>query len=130
MTQNFHILAKITEEPPALPPIEHASAHILNAPLFECQFTQVYLLGSRGQLRQPFKYVDSITRLEVSPQNFLQNFFLSDAEIYRLPKAHQDHLQAVYILYNAHMLHSLTVDPFKLALYKLMGKPEPSRSVP
>ena len=29
------------------------------------------------------------------------------------------------------MLHSLTVDPFKLALYKLMGKLEPSRrSVP
>jgi nuclear pore complex protein Nup93 len=29
------------------------------------------------------------------------------------------------------MLHSATVDPFKLALYKLMGKLEPSkRSVP
>jgi hypothetical protein len=25
------------------------------------------------------------------------------------------------------MLHSSTVDPFKLALYKLMGKIEPSR---
>lgn len=46
----------------------------------------------------------------------------------RLPKTHRDHLQAVY---NAHMLHSSTADPFKLALYKLMGKLEPTRrSVP
>lgn len=45
-----------------------------------------------------------------------------------LPKPHRDHLQSVY---NAHMLHSSTADPFKLALYKLMGKLEPSRrSVP
>ncbi|KAJ7176528.1 hypothetical protein C8R46DRAFT_1213101 [Mycena filopes] len=27
ITQNFHVLSKITAEPPALPPIEHASAH-------------------------------------------------------------------------------------------------------
>jgi Nup93/Nic96 len=54
--------------------------------------------------------------------------FFSDGNTYRLPKAHRDHLQAVY---NAHMLHPLTADPFKLALYKLMGKLEPSRrSVP
>jgi len=38
---------------------------------------------------------------------------------FRLPKPHRDHLQSVY---NAHMLHSVTADPFKLALYKLMGK--------
>jgi nuclear pore complex protein Nup93 len=42
----------------------------------------------------------------------------------RLPKPQRDHLQSVY---NAHMLHSSTADPFKLALYKLMGKLEPSR---
>jgi len=45
-----------------------------------------------------------------------------------LPKPHRDHLQSVY---NAHILHSGTADPFKLALYKLMGRLEPSRrSVP
>lgn len=34
-------------------------------------------------------------------------------------------------LFNAHMLHSSTTDPFKLALYKLMGKIDPTRrSVP
>jgi len=43
MTQNFHVLARITGEPPALPPVEHAGAHILNAPLFERKFARVYL---------------------------------------------------------------------------------------
>lgn len=47
---------------------------------------------------------------------------------FRLPKPHRDHVQAVY---NAHLLHSTSVDPFKLALYKLMGKLDPSkRNVP
>ncbi|KAF9242364.1 Nup93/Nic96-domain-containing protein [Melanogaster broomeanus] len=40
---NFHVLAKITAEPPALPPVEHAGAHILNAPLFERKYARVYL---------------------------------------------------------------------------------------
>ena len=43
MTQNFHVLAKITGEPPALPPLEHAGAHILNAPLFERKYARVHL---------------------------------------------------------------------------------------
>lgn len=43
MSQIFHILAKITAEPPALPPVEHASAHILNAPLFERKYARAYL---------------------------------------------------------------------------------------
>jgi nuclear pore complex protein Nup93 len=42
MTKIFHILSKVTAEPPALPPIEHAGAHILNAPLFERKYTRVY----------------------------------------------------------------------------------------
>ena len=43
VTQNFHILAKITQEPPFLPPIEHAGAHVLNAPLLERKYARVYL---------------------------------------------------------------------------------------
>jgi len=43
MTQIYHILSKITAEPPALPPVEHAGAHILNAPLFERKYARVYL---------------------------------------------------------------------------------------
>jgi nuclear pore complex protein Nup93 len=43
MTQNFHILSKIVSEPPSLPSIEHAGAHILNAPLFERKYARVYL---------------------------------------------------------------------------------------
>lgn len=42
----------------------------------------------------------------------------------RLPKPHRDQLHSIY---NAHMLHSSTTDPFKLALYKLMGKIDPGR---
>lgn len=43
MTQIFHILSKITAEPPALPSVEHAGAHILNAPSFERKYARVYL---------------------------------------------------------------------------------------
>ena len=43
MTQNFHVLAKITQEQPYLPPIEHAGAHMLNASLFERKYARVYL---------------------------------------------------------------------------------------
>lgn len=46
----------------------------------------------------------------------------------RLPKAHRDHLQSIY---NTHMLNSSTADPFKLALFRLMGKLDPARrSIP
>ena len=41
--QLFHTLTKITAEPPALPPLEHAGAHILNAPRFERKYARVYL---------------------------------------------------------------------------------------
>lgn len=37
----------MTDEPPSLPPLTHAGAHILNAPVFERQFARVYL-GNRG----------------------------------------------------------------------------------
>jgi nuclear pore complex protein Nup93 len=43
MTANFHLLSKIVSEPPALPPVEHAGAHILNAPVFERKHARVYL---------------------------------------------------------------------------------------
>lgn len=43
MTANFHVLSKITSEPPALPPIEHQGAHILNTPLFERKYARTYL---------------------------------------------------------------------------------------
>ncbi|KAG5646921.1 hypothetical protein DXG03_001997 [Asterophora parasitica] len=212
ITQIFHILTKITSEPPALPPIEHAGAHILNAPLFERKYARVYLgdpdsrdaallrrqiaRGAREALEE--QYWDVLERtIQARPQEarlggdpsiankvraflfvrYYRNgeweerielvagqplwarlFFLvrtghaeealsealrfQDAIQHRessflthfktwiesperkLPKSHRDHLQSVY---NAHMLHSATVDPFKLALYKLMGKLEPSR---
>lgn len=43
MAANFEVLAHITAEPPALPPIEHAGAHILNTPIFERKYAKAYL---------------------------------------------------------------------------------------
>ena len=43
MTANFEVLAHITAEPPALPPMEHAGAHILNTPIFERKYAKAYL---------------------------------------------------------------------------------------
>ncbi|EGO19481.1 hypothetical protein SERLADRAFT_453453 [Serpula lacrymans var. lacrymans S7.9] len=216
MVQNFHILSKITAEPPALPPVEHAGAHILNAPLFERKYAKVYLgdpesreaislrnqitKGAREALEDQYwdivertvtarplearlggdpsvankvrafllvryykngqwedrielvagqplwarlfclvrsghaqealdealRYQQAIEHREASFVNHFQSWIGSPDR--RLPKPHRDHLQSVY---NAHMLHSATADPFKLALYKLMGRLEPSRrSVP
>ncbi|KAG1777297.1 nucleoporin-interacting protein NIC96 [Suillus placidus] len=212
MLQNFHVLAKITGEPPALPPVEHAGAHILNAPLFERKYARVYLgdsdsreaaalrtqiaKGSREALEDQFwdiiersiqsRPMEARLGGDPSVANKIRAFLLMRyykngqweerielvagqplwAKLYylvrtghaqealdealksqqaiehredsfvshfrswvesperRLPKPHRDHLQTVY---NAHMLHSASADPFKLALYKLMGKLEPSR---
>ncbi|KAF8665105.1 hypothetical protein AX16_000572 [Volvariella volvacea WC 439] len=216
ITQNFHVLAKITTEPPALPPVEHAGAHILNAPLFERQYARVYLgdpesreatnlrkqiaKGAREALEEQYwdvvdrtvqarpnearlggdpsisnkvraylfvrfykngEWIERIeliagqplwarlfflirtghiqealrevaqyqTAIEHREQSFVTYFrtWLESPDR-RLPKAHRDHLQAVY---NNQMLHSAAVDPFKLAIFKLMGRIEPSRrSVP
>jgi nuclear pore complex protein Nup93 len=46
-SQNFHVLSKITGEPKSLFPVEHASAHILNTPLFERKFSRTYLNADR-----------------------------------------------------------------------------------
>ncbi|THU98598.1 NIC-domain-containing protein [Dendrothele bispora CBS 962.96] len=212
MAQNFHVLSKITAEPPSLPPVEHASAHILNAPRFERKCARAYLsdpqskdavslrrqiaTGAREALEE--QYWDVMDRtiqarpnearlggdpsignkvrafllvryyrngeweerielvagqplwarlfylvrtghveealdeafanqqaIEHREAGFVDHFraWLESPER-RLPKPHRDHLQSVY---NAHMLHSNATDPFKLALYKLMGKLEPQR---
>ncbi|KAG8220223.1 nucleoporin-interacting protein NIC96 [Butyriboletus roseoflavus] len=208
----FHVLAKITGEPPALPPVEHAGAHILNAPLFERKYARIYLAdsdsreasalrtqiakGSREALEDQYwdvidrsiqsrpmearlggdpsiankirayllmkyykngEWEDRIELVAGQPlwaklyylvrtghaQEALDEALRSQAAIdhreasfvshfkswiespdRRLSKPHRDHLQSIY---NAHMLHSASADPFKLALYKLMGRLEPSR---
>lgn len=216
MAQNFAILARITGESPASPPVEHSGAHILNAPVVERKFARVYLgdpesreacalrrqiakgarealeeqymdiiertvqaraveaqLGgdpsienklrafllvryyrigewedrielvagqplwarlfflvrtghSKEALREALRYQQAIEHREASFVNHFKTWIESPDRC--LPKPNRDHLQATY---NAHMLHSSTADPFKLALYKLMGKIEPSRrSVP
>ncbi|EIM91909.1 nucleoporin-interacting protein NIC96 [Stereum hirsutum FP-91666 SS1] len=216
MSQLFHLLSKITSEPPSIPPLSHSSAHILNAPLFERKHARAYLndpssrdaldlrrqiaKGSREALEE--QYFDVLERTvhsrptearlggDPSVSNKVRAFLLvrfyrggewqerielvagqplwaklfylvrtgygdealreavqhqaaiehrEDSFVMhfrtwiespdrRLPKPHRDHIQSIY---NAHLLHSSTVDPFKLALYKLMGRLDPSRrSVP
>ncbi|KAL4069265.1 nucleoporin-interacting protein NIC96 [Scleroderma citrinum] len=216
MTFNCHILVKITGEPPALPPVEHAGAHILNASLFERKYARVYLgdpesreaVGLRAQIAKGARealedqYWEAIERAiqarpmearlggDPSVANKIRAFlgvkyykngqwedrieivagqplwaklfyllrtghaqealdeaircqaaiehrepsFVSHFRSWiespdrRLSKSHRDYLLSVY---NAHMLHAATADPFKLALYKLLGRLEPSRrSVP
>lgn len=41
-----------------------------------------------------------------------------------MSKSERNQLQATY---NSHILHSPTTDPFKLALFKIIGKLDPSR---
>ncbi|KAH8990608.1 nucleoporin-interacting protein NIC96 [Lactarius akahatsu] len=214
--QLFHILAKITGEPPGTPPLAHAGAHILNTPLMERRHARAYLgdpasretvelrkqvaSGARAALEE--QYLDVLERtLQARPlqaqlggdptianrvRAFLlvryyrggewqdrielvaaqplwakifylvrtgharealdealahrqaiehrEDSFVAHFRVWvespdrRLPKPHRDHIQAIY---NAHMLHSTSVDPFKLALYKLMGKLDPTkRTVP
>ncbi|KAJ7259621.1 nucleoporin-interacting protein NIC96 [Mycena rebaudengoi] len=213
-THTFHVLAKITAEPPALPPLEHASAHILNAPVLARKYARVYLgaasandadlralrmqiaRGAREALEE--QYMDVLERMvqarpseaalggDPSVANKVRAFlavryyksgewgggielvagqplwaklfflvrtghcaealeealknqqaiehreasFVShfrtwvESKERRLPPPHRAHLQATY---NAHMLHAAAADPFKLALYKLMGKLEATR---
>ncbi|OJT04938.1 Meiotically up-regulated gene 87 protein [Trametes pubescens] len=211
-TQNFHVLAKITGEPASLPPLSHAGAHILNAPLIERKFARAYLgdpesreavelrrqiaKGAREALEEQYwdviertiqtratearlggdpsvankmrayiflrhyhngaweerieilagqplwarlfylvrtghaqEALEEATRFQGAIEN-RESSFISHLRAWvesadrRLPKPHRDQLHAAY---NAHMLHSATADPFKLALYKLMGKIDPAR---
>jgi nuclear pore complex protein Nup93 len=46
------------------------------------------------------------------------------SSIYRLSRSERNPLQAAY---NSHILHSPTTDPFKLALFKIIGKLDPAR---
>ncbi|KAL5534677.1 hypothetical protein ACEPAG_1141 [Sanghuangporus baumii] len=214
--QLFHTLAKIVDEPPVLPPIEHAGAHILNAPRFERKYARVYLgdpesreavalrvqiaTGARAALEEQYWDVLEKTvqarpadaRLGGDPSiaNHVRAFLLLRyyrggeweerielvgtqpvwAKLFylirtghreealeealahakglehrepgfvdyfktwigspsgRLSKSARDHLQTMY---NTHMLNSATADPFKLALFRLMGKLDPARrSIP
>jgi hypothetical protein len=75
-----------------------------------------------------FGWSHPIIGVSLTPVLPAWNHVLTASLSFSLPKPHRDHVQAVY---NAHMLHSTSVDPFKLALYKLMGKLDPSkRNVP
>lgn len=77
---------------------------------------------SRANLPNPLPDVGRVRGQAVS-ETLLPQLLDSRTDV-SLPKTHRDQLHSVY---NAHMLHSSTTDPFKLALYKLMGKIDPTR---
>jgi nuclear pore complex protein Nup93 len=49
VVQIFHILAKITGEPPGIPPLAHAGAHILNTPPLERRYARAHLGDSASR---------------------------------------------------------------------------------
>ncbi|KAL0950483.1 hypothetical protein HGRIS_007295 [Hohenbuehelia grisea] len=95
---------------------------VAGQPLWARLFYLVRTGYTREALEEATKYQQAIEHREAS---FLTHFrtWIESPER-RLPKPNRDHLQSVY---NAHMLHSSTADPFKLALYKLMGRLDASR---
>lgn len=52
------------------------------------------------------------------------SFLSHSVLICRLSRSERNPLQAAY---NSHILHSPTTDPFKLALFKIIGKLDPAR---
>ncbi|KAF5393678.1 hypothetical protein D9757_000346 [Collybiopsis confluens] len=210
----FTVLAKITQEPPALPPLEHASAHILNSPVYERKYAKAYLssptpalslrkqiiTGARQSLEEQYlsiiqrtvhahpseaqlggdPSIANLIRAFCAVRFYRQGEWLSGLELvkgtplwaqvffivrvgevqealevlYRLksaidarepgfveafriwaessdrslPRPIRDQLAGVY---NSHMLHAQTSDPFKLALYKLIARLDAQRrSIP
>ncbi|TFY73574.1 hypothetical protein EWM64_g10438, partial [Hericium alpestre] len=89
-------------------------------------WAKLYFLVRTGHgpeaLAEALQYQQAIEHREDSFVSHFRSWIESPER--RLPKPHRDHIQSIY---NAHMLHSATEDPFKLALYKLMGRLDPTR---
>ncbi|KAG6332408.1 hypothetical protein ID866_6679 [Astraeus odoratus] len=99
---------------------------VAGQPLWAKLFYLVRTGHAQEALDEAIRHQAAIEHREPSFVNHFRSWV--DSPDRRLSKSHRDYLQSVY---NAHMLHAATADPFKLALYKLMGRLEPSRrSVP
>ncbi|KAF8605011.1 nucleoporin-interacting protein NIC96 [Ceratobasidium sp. AG-I] len=89
-------------------------------------WAHIFYLIRVGHLREALDVAnESADALERSEQ-----FFLSYLKAWvessdrRLPKILRDRLQTTY---NSHILHSPNADPFKVALFKLLGRLDPTR---
>ncbi|KAL1685920.1 Nup93/Nic96-domain-containing protein [Schizophyllum commune] len=96
------------------------------APLWAILFTLVRTGRAEAALEVA---VEAERAIEAREAGFVARFKAwLQAPDRQLSRMEREELQNVY---NAHMLHAKSTDPFKLALYKLMGKLEPTRrSVP
>ncbi|KAG8703494.1 hypothetical protein FRC09_004138 [Ceratobasidium sp. 395] len=89
-------------------------------------WAHIFYLVRTGHLREALDVAnESADALERSEQYFLS--YLKawvESSDRRLPKILRDRLQTTY---NSHILHSPNADPFKVALFKLIGRLDPSR---
>lgn len=84
-------------------------------------WARLYYLIRTGKVEEALAVAeDNAQALNARERNFttyLRSW--AETEERKLPKTMRDRLLSAY---NSHMLHSPTTDPFKLALYKLIGK--------
>ncbi|KAL5641437.1 hypothetical protein ACGC1H_001799 [Rhizoctonia solani] len=89
-------------------------------------WAHIFFLIRTGHLREALDVAnESGEAIERSEQYFLS--YLKawvESSDRRLPKMLRDRLQTTY---NSHILHSPNADPFKVALFKLIGRLDPTR---
>ncbi|KAH7345172.1 nucleoporin-interacting protein NIC96 [Rhizoctonia solani] len=89
-------------------------------------WAHMFFLIRTGHLREALDVAnESADAIERSEQYFLS--YLKawvESSDRRLPKMLRDRLQTTY---NSHILHSPNADPFKVALFKLLGRLDPTR---
>ncbi|KAJ1311621.1 hypothetical protein OPQ81_010098 [Rhizoctonia solani] len=89
-------------------------------------WAHMFFLIRTGHLREALDVAnESADAIERSEQYFLS--YLKawvESSDRRLPKMLRDRLQTTY---NSHILHSPNADPFKVALFKLIGRLDPTR---
>ncbi|KAF8707506.1 Nucleoporin-interacting protein NIC96, partial [Rhizoctonia solani] len=89
-------------------------------------WAHIFFLIRTGHLREALDVAnESADPIERSEQYFLS--YLKawvESSDRRLPKMLRDRLQTTY---NSHILHSPNADPFKVALFKLIGRLDPTR---
>ncbi|KAF8905156.1 nucleoporin-interacting protein NIC96 [Mucidula mucida] len=99
---------------------------IAGQPIWARLFYLVRTGYTEEALGEAIRYQDAINHNEKGFVTFFRAWVESPER--RLTRQHRTELQSIY---NQHMLNAATADPFKLALYKLIGRLDPGRrSVP
>ncbi|KZW02374.1 NIC-domain-containing protein [Exidia glandulosa HHB12029] len=93
-----------------------------NTPLW----AKLYYLIRTGKVEEALvEAEDNAAALNARERNFTTYLRAwAESEERKLPRSMRDRLLSAY---NSHVLHAPTTDPFKLALYKLIGKLDPTK---